>query len=114
MQQTLSETQEVLNVTFTTDGRRPIQPRESVNQDCHYMSTDALVARSSGTTQCFMCSRIYFDQLLQKCPHCNSEAVQHYLIDDLNHFARDPLRNPYVAGTWIEEVATTADPRSAV
>jgi hypothetical protein len=47
---------------------------------------------SDRSTQCFICSRIYFDQNLSKCPHCNSDSLQHYTTADLNHFAHKGSR----------------------
>jgi hypothetical protein len=52
--------------------------------------------KSSGhSTQCFMCSRIYFDQHLSKCPNCNNVSLQHYTTADLNHFAQNGVRGPF-------------------
>jgi ribosomal protein L37E len=35
-------------------------------------------------TECFSCSRIYFDRLLPSCPHCGSAMVRHYNSEELN------------------------------
>ena len=91
MQETVLQTQAVLRVTFTADGMRPIEGRELAEQDCPNALTDTSAVRLRQNTQCFICSRIYFDQTLSKCPHCNSESLQHYSTADLNHFARDPV-----------------------
>lgn len=90
MQQTLSETQAVPRVTFVVDDRRSIRGEEFAVPDHQPMLSDALAAPPAGNTQCFMCSRIYFDQNLRKCPRCNSESLQHYSTADLSHFARGP------------------------
>jgi hypothetical protein len=113
MQEIATETREALRVTVTVDGRRPAQRRELTRRDYEQLSNTTSAARSSPNTQCFICSRIYFDQSLQRCPHCNSESLQHYTTDDLNHFARDPLRKPFGADAWIEEAASTAIDQSA-
>lgn len=34
-------------------------------------------------TECFSCSRIYFDSLLPSCPHCGSTMVRHYNSEEL-------------------------------
>jgi hypothetical protein len=39
-------------------------------------------------TECFICSRIYFNRLLHSCPHCGSTTVRHYDSEDLNYFAQ--------------------------
>jgi hypothetical protein len=101
MQQVESETREALRLPVTVDSRA--QTRELPGRDCQQPSTDSSTKRSSQNTQCFICSRIYFDQNLQKCPHCNSESLQHYTTDDLNQFARDPARKPFGVGTWIKD-----------
>lgn len=44
---------------------------------------------SRRSTQCFICSRIYFDRELSKCPNCGSNSLQHYTSADLNHFAHN-------------------------
>jgi predicted Zn-ribbon and HTH transcriptional regulator len=50
---------------------------------------------SARSTQCFICSRIYFDQNLSKCPHCNSGSLQHYRTSDLNHFEHGRVRESF-------------------
>jgi len=52
-------------------------------------------ASSDRSTQCFNCSRIYFDQDLAKCPNCNSVSLQHYTTADLNLLADNGLREPF-------------------
>ena len=47
------------------------------------------------STQCFICSRIYFDKDLSKCPNCNSDSLQHYTTADLNHFVHNGVREPF-------------------
>lgn len=103
MQQLASETQEALRVTFTVDGPPPVRKRELTSRDFEQLSNNLSATGSSQNTQCFVCSRIYFDQSLQRCPHCNSESLQHYTTDDLNHFARDRVRKPFEARTWIKD-----------
>lgn len=41
---------------------------------------------SNHHTECFMCGRIYFDQVLHKCPGCGSVSLQHYSTEDLDSF----------------------------
>src|ERR1700740_127536 len=113
MQQIASERREALRLPVTVDGRRPTQTRELPGRDCEPPSNNTSATRSSPNTQCFICSRIYFDQSLQRCPHCNSNSLQHYTTDDLNYFARDQVENPFGAGTQIEEAASTAIEQSA-
>jgi hypothetical protein len=103
MQQVASETREALRLPVTVDSRRPTQTRELPGRDCQRQSNNSSTTRSSQNTQCFICSRIYFDQNLQKCPHCNSKSLQHYTTDDLNQFARDPARKSFGVGTWIKD-----------
>ena len=103
MQQITSEMQVALRLTVTVDGRRPIRRRELTGRDCEQLSNNTSATRSSQNTQCFICSRIYFDQSLQRCPHCNSDSLQHYTTDDLNHFARDPAGKSFGARTWIKD-----------
>lgn len=50
---------------------------------------------SDRSTQCFICSRIYFDQQFSKCPNCNSSSLQHYTTADLDHFAHNGVREPF-------------------
>jgi hypothetical protein len=38
-------------------------------------------------TECFGCSRIYFDRLLPSCPHCGSAMVRHYNPEELNYLS---------------------------
>ena len=47
------------------------------------------------STQCFVCSRIYFDQNLSKCPHCHSDSLQHYATSDLGHFCASGVRESF-------------------
>jgi hypothetical protein len=103
MQQTASETREALRLPVTVVGRRSTKTRELTGRDCEQMSNNTSATRSSQNTQCFICSRIYFDQSLQRCPHCNSESLQHYTNDDLNQFARDPARKSFGVGAWIKD-----------
>lgn len=103
MQDTVSETEVTLRGTLAADGRRPIHRRGLAGRDCRQMPNDVLAPRTCENTQCFMCSRIYFDQSLSKCPHCNSDSLQHYATADLNYFARDPVKAPFRAGTLIEK-----------
>jgi hypothetical protein len=103
MQQIASERREALRLPVTVDGRRPAQTRELPDQDCQQPSNNSSTTRSSQNTQCFICSRIYFDQNLRKCPHCNNESLQHYTTDDLNRFARDPVRKAFGVGTWMKD-----------
>lgn len=103
MQQIETETREALRVTFTVDTRRPTQRRELTGRDCEQLSNNTSATRSSANTQCFICSRIYFDQSLHRCPHCNSESLQHYTTDDLNLFARDSAKKSFGVGAWIKD-----------
>jgi hypothetical protein len=102
MQQAASETREALRLPVTVDSRRQAQTRELPGRDCQQPSNNSSTTPSSQNTQCFICSRIYFDQNLQKCPHCNSGSLQHYTTDDLNQFARDPARKSFGVGSWIK------------
>ena len=103
MQEMATETREALRLPVTVDGRRSTETREPTGRDCEQMSNNTSATRSSQNTQCFICSRIYFDQNLQRCPHCNSESLQHYTNDDLNQFARDPARKSFGIGAWIKD-----------
>jgi hypothetical protein len=103
MQQIASERREALRLPVTVDGRRPTQTRELPGRDCEPPSNNTSATRSSANTQCFICSRIYFDQSLQRCPHCNSESLQHYTSDDLNLFARDSAKKSFGVGAWIKD-----------
>ena len=103
MQEMATETREALRLPVTVDGRRSTETREPTGRDCERMSNNTSATRSSQNTQCFICSRIYFDQSLQRCPHCNSESLQHYTNDDLNQFARDPAKKSFGFGVWIKD-----------
>ena len=35
-------------------------------------------------TECFSCSRIYFDRFLPSCPHCGSAMARHYNPEEFN------------------------------
>ena len=50
---------------------------------------------SNRSTQCFICSRIYFDQNLSECPHCKSDWLQHYATSDLDHFSHGVVRESF-------------------
>ena len=101
MQQITSETQVALRLTVTVDGRRPIRRRELTGRDCEQLSNNTSATRSSQNTQCFICSRIYFDQSLDRCPHCNSDSLQHYTTADLNYLLaiRQESRSEQVRGS---------------
>jgi hypothetical protein len=47
-------------------------------------------------TQCFSCSRIYFDRLLPSCPHCGSAMVRHYNSEELTYFSFTSSADEYV------------------
>ncbi|MGA8554373.1 MAG: hypothetical protein WB630_08135 [Candidatus Acidiferrales bacterium] len=53
------------------------------------------------TVQCFICSRIYFDQEFLRCPRCRSDSLQHYRTADLNYFARDRIGESFEARAVI-------------
>ena len=95
MPQTASEMAAILSVILRTDGDRATDSQEITDQDCEQMLNDAFATRSYQSTQCFACSRIYFDRVLQKCPRCKSESLHHYTTADLVHFVRDPTREPF-------------------
>lgn len=95
MQQATSEMAVILSLILRTDGDRATETQELTDQDCEQMLNDAFATRSYQSTQCFVCSRIYFDRTLQKCPHCNSESLHYYTTADLVHFVRDPKRSPF-------------------
>lgn len=40
-------------------------------------------------TECFTCSRIYFDLLLPLCPRCGSATVRHYDPEELNYLSHN-------------------------
>lgn len=40
-------------------------------------------------TYCFMCARTYFCRMLDECPHCGSQSIQHYTSDELHLFGPD-------------------------
>jgi hypothetical protein len=103
MQEVVTETREAFKVTVRVDGRRPIRMPELTDRGREQLSNDPSGTRSSQNTQCFICSRIYFDQSLQRCPNCNSESLLHYTTDDLNQFARDSARKSFEVGTWIKD-----------
>jgi len=65
-----------------------IQPRSHPSRETEYVAPDR-------STQGFDCGRIYFGQVLSRCPHCNSDSLQHYTTADLNHFAHNGAREPF-------------------
>ena len=44
-----------------------------------------LLERSS---QCFACSRIYYGEILARCPRCGSDSLACYTIDELRSLGR--------------------------
>ena len=44
--------------------------------------------RTKRHTECFSCSRIFFDRLLAECPHCGSAMVRHYSSEELNYLSQ--------------------------
>lgn len=102
-QQISSETQVALTASVAVDDRRPAQRPALTGRGREQISNDEAVARSSQNTQCFICSRIYFDQDLQKCPNCNSSSLQHYTNDDLIHFARGTVGARVGLPAWFQE-----------
>ena len=95
MHQATSEMAVILSLILRTDDDRAAERQEITDQDCEQMLKDAFATRSYQSTQCFVCSRIYFDQTLKKCPHCSSESLHHYTTADLVHFVRDQTRSPF-------------------
>ena len=69
------------------DIQAPIGKQEKIRAR-HNPSRRTECKSSDRSTQCFNCSRIYFDQSLTRCPHCKSDSLQHYTTADLTHFAR--------------------------
>jgi hypothetical protein len=48
-------------------------------------------------TECFTCSRIYFDRPFDSCPHCGRTTARHYDSEDLNYFTqKSRLANRYI------------------
>jgi predicted Zn-ribbon and HTH transcriptional regulator len=78
----------VFDVEALIGTQERIQPRRHPSRETEYVAPDR-------STQCFNCSRIYFDQALSRCPHCNSDSLQHYTTADLNHFAHNGVRESF-------------------
>lgn len=58
-------------------------------QDMSDSFSESICAPAERSTQCFMCSRIYFGRDLGECPHCGSRSVACYTTEDLTKLARD-------------------------
>lgn len=79
-------------------GMRAVNPvgdaRSTAPSDDPYDSfREAIPELYDCSTQCFMCSRIYFGQDLRRCPHCGSNSVACYTPDDFSHFGRNSTAN---------------------
>lgn len=74
--------------------------RNPTKEDCTDTSG---TAGGCYAVQCFICSRIYFDQKLSRCPRCKSDSLQHYTTADLNYFARDRVGDSFEAGAVIHD-----------
>lgn len=99
MQQITLEPQVI--ITLATAGERawPKRLQTSIEEDSEVVLDGA---GSDYSVQCFTCSRLFFDQSLSRCPHCNSDSLQHYATADLNYFARDPVRESFEAGAMVQ------------
>lgn len=102
MDQLASEIQVSVSVIVAADARPPAEGREPSSLGREPISKHASPAQSSDNTQCFICSRLYFGQHLQRCPHCNSESLLYFPTADLDHFARDPVSRPSASNRWVE------------
>ncbi len=47
-------------------------------------------------TECFNCSRTYFDRFFEACPHCGSDSVLHYSSEEMNYFCREARVSPSI------------------
>jgi len=98
--QHIEESEMEVNLSRTVGaGNAPSGWRGPTDEDCNDVSNDAGSWRS---VQCFICSRIYFDQSLSRCPHCNSDSLQHYKTADLNYFARQRIQESFGAGAVMQ------------
>jgi hypothetical protein len=78
----------VCNVEAPIGTQERMQRHRHPSRETEYVAPDR-------STQCFNCSRIYFDQVLSRCPHCNSDSLQHYTTADLDRFAHSGAREPF-------------------
>lgn len=65
------------------------------------------------STQCLMCSRIYFGRNISQCPHCGSRSVTCYTTEDFSHFERSSAgtlsavsRSGQAGGSFPEPIST--------
>src|SRR5207248_5476160 len=68
-------------------------------------------------TECFMCSRIFFDMFLEQCPRCGSRSLRQYTSGEFNTFARPADVSMHVAheeGRCWEEAGSHASPLPSV
>ena len=78
-------------IVFEVEALVGAQEKTQARRD---LSREAECENSDRSTQCFICSRIYFGQYLSRCPNCDSDSLLHYTTADLNHFARNKVREP--------------------
>ena len=78
----------VLDVEELIGRQEKIQARREPSRETEDENPDR-------STQCFTCSRIYFDQNLSRCPHCHSDSLQYYANSDLSHFCASGVRESF-------------------
>jgi hypothetical protein len=69
----------------TNSSNKPQELRRS--KGTHRPKRDPKHGHIKKHTECFSCSRIYFDRLLPSCPHCGSAMVRHYKSEELNYLS---------------------------
>jgi hypothetical protein len=57
------------------------------SEDAHRPKRTAKPGQIEKHTECFSCSRIYFDRFLPSCPHCGSAMVRHYNPEELHYLS---------------------------
>lgn len=52
---------------------------------------------SERSSQCFACSRIYYGQVLPRCPRCGSDSVACYTVEELRSLGRGSVTEMFAA-----------------
>jgi len=77
----------------SADCRRDSSPEERTDQINSMTNTRQLKKH----TECFNCSRTYFDRFFEACPHCGRDSVLHYSSEEMNYFCREARVSPSIA-----------------
>jgi len=88
----------------SADCRRDSSPEERTDQVNSMTNTRQLKKH----TECFNCSRTYFDRFFEACPHCGSDSVLHYSSEEMNYFCREAREPQYRLRSPDDDIASCA------